>query len=431
LNQLCPARQVKSSSKRHKFVTGVSLVLGSGIWLTEGVTARAVKAESEPISEKDLGHWKMMQVFRQRLETVFGEPASGSSWADPKRQLGAVDYLSLFLFGLLNPVTQTLRGISAASLLPRVQQEVCSRAVPRASFSDAQHILDAALLEKVLLELSEQIPREPTDDRLGQWQWLARDGSLFRALPRMAWALYGAGRVGQSRAVRLHLSLHVVEDRPVQMAVRPGGVCERAVWEEQLEKGAAYIGDRLYGQNFRLLAKLKLKGCAYILRLREQTRVNLEEELAVSAEDRAAGVERQAWVRLGGGGRYQSVRVRLVWIPTREETLLLVTNLAPAQLPAELVSVLYRKRWKVELFFRWVKCILGCGHWLAESPNGATLQIYLALIASLLLQLHIGRRPNKRMMELVRFYLLGWASPDELQAGLERHRRELEKRKKI
>jgi len=401
------------------------------VWLTKRVPATATGVKSEPISEKDLGHWKMMQVFRERLALVFGEPALGSSWADPKRQLNAVDYLSLFLFGLLNPVTQTLRGISAASLLPRVQQEVCSRAVPRATFSEAQHVLDAELLEKVLLELSEQIPRASDDGRLGQWQWLARDGSLFRALPRMAWAVYGAGKPGYpNRAVRLHLSLHVVEDRPVQLAVQPGALCEREVWEDQLEKGAAYIGDRLYGQSFRLFAKLKLKGCAYILRLREQTRVSVEEELAVSLEERAAGVERQAWVRLGSGGRFQSVRVRLVWIPTREKTLLLVTNLTPEELPAEWVSVLYRKRWKVELFFRWVKCILGCGHWLAESRNGATLQIYLALMAALLLQLYIGRRPNKRMMELVRFYLLGWASPDDLQAGLKRYRRELEKRKR-
>jgi IS4 transposase len=44
-------------------------------------------------------------------------------------------------------------------------------------------------------------------------------------------------------------------------------------------------------------------------------------------------------------------------------------------LSAALVSQLYRQRWKIELFFRWVKCILGCGHWLAESERGVTIQI--------------------------------------------------------
>jgi IS4 transposase len=94
------------------------------------------------------------------------------------------------------------------------------------------------------------------------------------------------------------------------------------------------------------------------------------------------------------------------------------------------VGELYRKRWLIEMFFRWVKCVLGCGHWFAESQAGATIQIYLALIAGLLLQLYTGRRPTQRMMELVRFYLMGWATEAELETGLNRYRQELDKRKK-
>ena len=37
---------------------------------------------------------------------------------------------------------------------------------------------------------------------------------------------------------------------------------------------------------------------------------------------------------------------------------------------------------------------MGCGHWMAESRNGAIIQIHLALIGSLLLQLQLGRRPS-------------------------------------
>ena len=77
-----------------------------------------------------------------------------------------------------------------------------------------------------------------------------------------------------------------------------------------------------------------------------------------------------------------------------------------------------------------MKCILGCGHWLAESERGVTIQIYLALIAALLLQLYTGRRPTKRMMELIRWYLMGVASGAELERGLLQYRRELERRKK-
>lgn len=391
-------------------------------------------SEPPPFTEKDLGHWKLLHSFRQHLDAALAAHPLPLSFEDPKRQLTAPDYLSLYLFGLLNPVTQTLRGLSAASLLERVQQEACSRVVPRSTFSDAQHVLDPALLEKVFTDLSAQIPPAPADARLGQWQWLAQDSSLFTALPRMAWALYGGGEPKAngkaSRALRLHLSFHVREDKPVRASVRPARQCERKVWQEHWESGAAYLGDRNFAQNYRLLSRLEKKGCAYVLRLREQAHIQGEEELPLSAEDRAAGVVRQAWARLGKDERKRSGRLRVVWISGENEPVILVTNLGPESLSAALVSRLYRQRWKIELFFRWVKCILGCGHWLAESERGVTIQIYLALIAALLLQLYSGRRPTKRMMELIRFYLMGWARGDELERGLAQYARELERRKK-
>jgi hypothetical protein len=46
------------------------------------------------------------------------------------------------------------------------------------------------------------------------------------------------------------------------------------------------------------------------------------------------------------------------------------------------------------------------------------LQLYLALIAGVLLSQRLGRRPRQREWELLRLHFLGWASPAELQAGL-------------
>jgi hypothetical protein len=377
------------------------------------------------VSERDLQNWRLLEEFVGVVDEVFEGKALHPSFADPRRRLGLGHYLSLYLFGLFNPVVQTMRGLCQASHLERVQAEMCERPVSLGSFSETQHLVEPALLEQVFGELAKKLPQLPRDARLGQWQWLARDGSLFAALPRMAWALYGGGKAqAANRAVRLHLSLDLVEDKPVQAAVRIGKICERKVWREQWKKGHAYVGDRAYGQEYKLWGQLQQAGCAYVLRLREQQCVvHVLEELSVSEADRRAGVIRQAWGQLGCKERYRSVRVRLVWIQTEDNSpLMLVTNLRPEELAAELVSMLYRQRWKIELFFRWVKCILGCRHWLAESPAGAAIQIYLALIAALLLQLYTGRKPNKRMMELLRWHQLGVATDKELGAGLQRER---------
>ena len=101
------------------------------------------------------------------------------------------------------------------------------------------------------------------------------------------------------------------------------------------------------------------------------------------------------------------------------EELLLATNLGPERLPGELVSVLYRHRWQVELFFRWFKCVLGAGrHWPWESAGGVAVHLYLALSAGVLLSQRLGRRPRQREWELLQLYFLGWVRPAELPAQL-------------
>ena len=100
------------------------------------------------------------------------------------------------------------------------------------------------------------------------------------------------------------------------------------------------------------------------------------------------------------------------------EVMLLVTN--RLDIDADLVALAYRYRWAVELFFRWIKCVLGCRHLLSQSEQGVRIQVYVALIASLLISLWVGRAPTKRTYEMLCFYLSGWASEEELVAHIDR-----------
>lgn len=389
-------------------------------------------ARLEKIKVKSLKGWKLLADFKEMLALAAAGSFPHSSWEDPKRKLAAADYLCLFLFGLLNPVVRSMRGLCAASQLPRVQEEICERPVSLDSFSSAQHVLDPDLLEKIFAGLGErlraQTPAAATGPPGGP-RWLIQDSTIWEALPRMAWAFWRT-QGPQQNAVRLHLSLHLLEDTPARAQVRVATSCERKVWQETWQAGDGYIGDRYFGEDYRLFALLAKKGCSFVIRLRGNAVVQVEEELPISPEDQAAGVLRQAWVRLGHQKSQRSARLRLVWVQGPEEVLLLVTNQKPEDLSAALVSQLYRQRWQIELFFRWIKCILGCRHWLAESPAGVAAQIHLALIAALLLQLYTGTRPTRRMMELIQFYLLGVASLEDLEKGLERERTRLARKKK-
>jgi hypothetical protein len=373
------------------------------------------------LTEKDLRQWKLIADFRARLEAQAKGHPGHPSWQDRKRRLEQFDYLSLFLLALVNPVIRTLRAVSAASQLGRVQAEVCTRAASLGSLSEAQHLLDPQLLEKLVASLSQQIQGPLPQDPRQAWQvWLARDSSIFQATSRMFWAQYGAGKAGQANhAVRFHVSFHLWDDKPRQVAITPGKICERKVWRVQLEPGALYVGDRYYAEDYQMFGHLEALGSGFVLRLRDEAVVQVEAEIPVSAADQRAGILSDQWVRLGSRPRYRTGRLRMVTLRKPSGTVMrLISNIPPEQMSCRDIQTVYRRRWQVECFFRWIKCLLGCRHWLAQSPSGVATQLYLAVIAGLLLQLVLGRRPNQRLWERLQLYLMGWATLDELMSAV-------------
>jgi len=380
-----------------------------------------VADDAPKLSEKDLRQWKLIADFRSRLEAQAKEHPEHPSWQDRKRLLQQFDYLSLFLMALVNPVVHTLRALSAASQLERVQEEICTRPASLGSLSEAQHLVDPQLLEKLVDSLSRQIQGPTPKDPRQAWQvWLARDSSIFQATSRMFWAQYGAGKAGQpNHAVRFHVSFHLWEDKPTQLAVTPGKVCERKVWREQLQPGAMYVGDRYFAEDYKMFARLEESGCRFVLRLRDEAVAQVLEENPVSAEDQKAGILKDQWMQLGSRKRYQTGRLRVITLRKPSGTVMrLVTNIGTEQMSCREIQTVYRRRWQIECFFRWIKCLLGCRHWLAQSPSGVATQLFLAVIAGLLLQLVLGRRPNQRLWERMQLYLMGWATMDELMRAV-------------
>lgn len=378
------------------------------------------KASAEPLSERDLSRWKLVEDFRVRLAEAALRVAMPRSEADPRRRLLSGDYFSLLLFGLFNPVVRTMRGLCEATKLGRVQGQISRAYVSLGSFSEAQAVFAPEVLEEVFKQLGTEVARRGqslSGIKPAQWQALIVDSSLFRALPRMAWALWRHQDKTQ-RAVRLHVKYDLASDAPVQARVSPGVECERRVWRGLMKKGELYVGDRYYGQDPALLMQAKEGGCAFVVRLRQQIMVHVLEEMALSQEDHEAQVLRATRVMLGREAK--AGPFVLIEVAADKEPLLFLSSLESGDLPAHGVALLYRQRWMVELFFRWIKCLLGCRHWLAESERGVAMQVYCALIAALLLALYSGKRPGRRAMELIQFYLLGYATLEELsrQFGL-------------
>ncbi len=252
---------------------------------------------------------------------------------------------------------------------------------------------------------------------------VAVDGTLLRALPRMAWALW---QDPTHRAAKAQVAFEVRRGFPVDATVTAGNGSERAEWRRMVRPGGFYVVDRGY-VDYSLMLELDALPCRFIVRLQQNAVFEVLEERPVSQAARAAGVVRDVLVRRLGTEKHnplleRPVRVVVVERPGRRpgapvERWVLATN--DRELDAELVALGYRFRWQVELFFRWLKCIIGCRHLLSESPAGVAIQVYAALIASLLISLRTACRPTKRTWEMVQLYFTGWAGIDELEAHIQ------------
>ncbi len=168
--------------------------------------------------------------------------------------------------------------------------------------------------------------------------------------------------------------------------------------------------------------------CSFLGRAKSNAAYEVREEHPVSAAARAAGVERAAVLRRLGTVHHSRLLpqpFRVVHVATGKtdahgapEVMVVVTH--RLDLDAEFVAVAYRYRWAVALFFRWINCVLGCRHLLSQTANGVRMQVHVALIASLLISLWVGRAPTKRTYEMLCFSLSGWASETEVIAHIER-----------
>ncbi len=372
------------------------------------------------LKEEDLQGFKYFKILGPLLESLH-EVGTQRDKAQ-NRQLFFDQYGALLLLYFFNPILTSLRGIQQASHLGKVQKKLACRGTSLGSLSEAANVFDAQHLEEIIAELAARIPQQTlTRDQQALKNLTAVDGSLLPALSKMAWALW---LDEEHRAAKMHVAFEVMRGIPVKVTITEGNGNEKHQLRGMLEPGRLYVVDRGYAE-YQLFQDILDRGSSFIGRIRNNAVWTVVEERPVSAKARVAGVRRDLVVWLGGdkSGEVLKKPVRVVEVETEKinsqgepEILLLATD--RMDLDAELVALGYRFRWSVELFFRWLKCILGCRHLLSHSQNGVTIQVYLAIIASLLISLWTGRKPTKRTFEMLCFYFSGMASEEELLAHI-------------
>jgi hypothetical protein len=361
------------------------------------------------------------------------------------RQLFFDHYCAYILLFLFNPIVTSLRGIQQASELKKVQKKLgCPRA-SLGSLSEAIEVFDPEPVKQIAGELAKQLEPLQNDRRFPDVKHLvtAVDGSVVKTLSRIVEAAYLRSPTdGQSKSAwRLHTQFEVERGLPVRIDVTGAGGGgendERAVMRNTLQADRCYVMDRGYAQ-FSLFNAIVGADSSYVCRVRDNSAYEVVEQRELSAEATAANITFDAVVRMGQdrkGEDRPGHPIRLIFIqttphqkrgkhgggtagPRSDGMLRIATNLL--DVPADVIGFIYQSRWTIEIFFRFLKHILGCRHLLSTNPKGVEIQAYCAIIACLLIALWTGKQPTKRTYEMICFYFIGWADEEELLSHLEK-----------
>jgi hypothetical protein len=294
---------------------------------------------------------------------------------------------------------ESLRDIEACmkALGPRLYHSGFRRPVPRSTladanekrdwriFSDFAHVLIA---EAITLYRGESFGAE-----LESAAYALDSSTIDLCLSLFPWAKFRKTKA----AVKMHTLLTLQGNFPVLVIITTGKVHDVNILDDLVfEAGAFYIMDRGY-VDFARLHRIHRSSAFFVTRAKKNFQFRRRYSAAV---DKTIGIRCDQTVVLTGvntSSHYTDVLRRIVYVdPDTGKRLVFLTN--NMREPAITIAQLYRCRWQVELFFKWIKQHLRIKSFYGTSDNAVRTQIWIAitvyvLIAILRKKLRISYSP--------------------------------------
>jgi IS4 transposase len=329
--------------------------------------------------ENSVFHGLLKQVPWHRFDRLVEDHG-----ADARvRRLSTRSQLVALLYGQLSAAASLREIVTGLSSHALRLYHVGADPVRRSTFSDANAQRPVAVFTDLLAMMMKQAHRG-LRRKLAETTYLI-DATSARLNERSAgWARFSAGVCG----AKVHVIYDADADRPIYAAVTAANVNDITMAKQMpIEPGATYVFDLGY-YDYAWWAELDAVGCRIVTRFKSNTPLGLIKELPVAAgssilSDRIGFLpSRQA--RSRRNPMQDAVREIRIATDTGKVLRILSNDLDAS---AEQIADLYRRRWAIELFFRWVKQILKITRFVGTSENAVRIQIAVALIAFLLLRL--------------------------------------------
>lgn len=256
--------------------------------------------------------------------------------------------------------------------------------ISRSTLADANEIRDfriyADLAQVLITEARRLYAREDFGIELEQTTYALDATTIELCLSLFPWARYRGPHAG----IKMHTLLDLRGSVPAYIDVKPAKIHEIHTLDELIvEQGSIYIMDRGY-LDFERLYRLQQALAFFIIRARKDFRFHL---LSSSAVDKTTGLRCDQTIRLKSFYPAQFYPAPLRRIGYRdaetEKGFVFLTN--HFLLPTLIIAQLYKCRWQVELFFKWIKQHLRIKAFYGLSPNAVKTQIWIAISVYVLL----------------------------------------------
>lgn len=256
-------------------------------------------------------------------------------------------------------------------------------AVSRSTIADANERRDWRIFQdfgKVLIDMAKQLHRdEPLAIELQQPLFAFDSTNIDLCLSLFPWAKFRKTK----SAVKMHTLIDLRGIIPTFVAVTTGKVHDVKMLDEMpITEDAIYTMDRAYVDFARLYA-LHQQGAFFVVRAKDNLRYR---RLYSSPKDKDAGIRADQVIALitQKSKRSYPESLRRVSYVDKEKNKKLVFLTNHFVIPAPIVADIYKQRWQVELFFRWIKQHLRIKTFFGTSINAVKSQIWVALSIYLL-----------------------------------------------
>ena len=343
---------------------------------------------------------------RRRIDHLVAAHGS-DKWC---KRFTTFEHLVVMIYAQLSGQT-SLRDLEASfNALPARHRHLARRGVKRSTLSDANAARPAGVFEAILSLLIQQ-----SGSKTGQ-----KIGALVQILDSTTLSLFAKTHKAlrfraNNSAIKLHLLFDPDSQDPTWFQITPARLHDSRLCESlPLTAGATYVFDKAYNKaNF--WADIDAAEAFFVTRPKS----NLAYDVERATFHPNTLIVADETISLAGqpGRKYQKPLRRVeIFDADKGREIAFITN--DFERSAIEIADLYKRRWQIELFFKWIKQNLKIKRFLAINPKAIRLQIVTALIAYLLLKdLHRKNRitiPLKRLAALTKNYLFNLTDINQL-----------------